>query len=603
MGLGDTACVSSQHIGAYQVLRPLARGGMGETLVARSPEGDLVVLKRLLEHLSGDDEARRCFVEELRIAARLDHPNVVRFIESFEHEDRKVLVLEYVDGCSARDLLLDARKRDDPMAVVEACAVVEQASRGLHYAHSLADEQGNPLGLIHRDVSPANILVSRSGAVKLIDFGVAKAWDAESRTATGIVKGKVGYMSPEHTRCETLDGRSDLFSMGIVLWELLVGDRLFVGDGLVGTAYMVLEAPIPKPSGKREDVPVRVDAICMRSLARDLDLRVQSAAELERSLARWREEEGGEVDLGALVRERFPVGLPEAEEEGAPTQVARGRGVGSGVTDLIGGRNMSLPIPPSVPSKLLPKPSELENTDLSSTRFDERIELSMRGVRRRGVAWRVIAVLLATLSIAAMGLDLWMNPESTGGASAKLPPPIFYSYQDADDVQVIVGSLADVPPERRPGARKLDLSLAPLRVEQRPQTERREIGAAVQDLRRRLLGGGRVNTVGEVLIGLALPLGAMLLATVLLFWLLSKLRDGFVRWTLWLLVVFVLGAGLFRTLTSGALGRPGLNALRRSGGSVPMREISPRLRELIEGATSLVPPTVLGKPPPGLDTD
>ncbi|MFH1810854.1 MAG: serine/threonine-protein kinase [Pseudomonadota bacterium] len=594
--------MSATHIGPYQIVRPLARGGMGETLIARAPDGTLVVLKRLLEHLAEDLEAVRCFREEIRIAGRLAHTNIVRFIEVIEDAGQLVLVLEYVDGCSARDLVLDGRRRGEPIRVAEACAIVEGAARGLHFAHSLTDDAANPMGMIHRDVSLANLLISRSGEVKVIDFGVAKAWDAEGRTATGIVKGKVGYMSPEHTRCEPLDARSDVFSLGIVLWELLVCDRLFVADGPVATAYLVLESSIAKPSGRRPEIPARIDAICMHALERDLEKRTGSAQELARSLARWREETDAELDLGALVRQRFPVGLPEAND-GAPTQVARGRAITHSSTDLVGSRAVAMPPPPPVPAMSLPIANELDNPDLSRTFFDQRISSSMRGVRQRSAVWRVILAVLAVAVIGAAVYVQWLAPPRRAGHDAAVA--VFYSYQDSTGTQVIVGSLAQVPPERRPFAQRLDLGDAALHIEPGAGRDPAEIRRELSRLSRKL-GAGSSSTAGsarEVLLGLAIPVGLMLLLAAVLFGLASRVRDGFVRWTLRLLVLFVLVVGMIRSFSDGILGRPGFRALQRETASLPVDRLAPALREVIRQMTTRPPPGTLGTVPPGVDLD
>lgn len=583
--------MEKKYIGAYQVIRPLARGGMGETLIARSPDGELVVLKTLLDHLVGDNEAQRCFSEEIRIAGRLDHPNVVRFIEVIQDGPQQVLVLEYVDGCSARDLILDARANSELLDPAQACAIVADAAQGLHYAHSLADERGNPLGLIHRDVSPANILISRQGEVKLIDFGVAKAWDAEGRTATGVVKGKVGYMSPEHTRCEPLDARSDVFSMGTVMWELLVCDRLFVGDGPVGTAYKVLDAPIPKPSSRRQDIPAPIDAICMRALERKLDQRTQSARELEQSLQRWLKREKKTVDLGALVRERFPIGLPEASES-APTQVARpiaNSHAGSAETQTVGAPikpgQLQVPAPPGVPQMHFPNSQDdLENNDLSSTYFDQHIELDMQGLRRRRLSWRIVAVIVGLLVAAGLSVvqlyfpQLWQQ-----GLDTVAPSEAFYRYQDSQGDAVIVNDLAVIPPEKRAAAQRLDLSDSNLQIEQSDPGRAKTIRQQLRELDRKL---GRqhhgADSWQQVLRSLAAPLIAIVIMMVLLWWLSRVLRDGFLRWTLRLLILFVGFSTLYRVTTVGVLGQPGLRDLHQGPKKAPLQSLSPVLRDWVK---------------------
>ena len=579
--------MEEKNIGPYQIVRPLARGGMGETLVARSPDGELVVLKTLLEHLVEEDEAQRCFREEIRIAGRLQHPNVVRFIDVIEHQGRQVLVLEYVDGCSARDLILDARQSQELVPPMAAAEIAAGAARGLHYAHSLADDKGNPLGLIHRDVSPANILISRQGEVKLIDFGVAKAWDAKDRTATGVVKGKVGYMSPEHTRCETLDARSDVFSMGTVLWELLVCDRLFAGDGPVGTAYKVLDAPIPKPSSRRQDIPAPIDAICMKALERNLDTRTQSAQDLELSLRRWIDRQDDKIDLGALVRERFPIGLPEARES-APTQIARPVAHNQNTVTAQVPRPGQVHLPPAPSGPLLNFPNsvnDLNNSDLSSTYIDQHIEQDMQGLRRRRMSWRVLSLLFAFVVVAGLSAAQLFFPTwfpSTSTIDNPRQAEAFYRYQQGQD-WVIVNNLANVPPEKRGAAQRIDLAKAKLDIKKSDPAREKAIQKQLAELNRKLGGAdGTFITWQDLAKGLAAPLLAIIMGMILL-WLLSRgLRDGFVRATLRLLILFVGFASLYRVTTQGYMGQPGLQSLKSKETKAVQKSLSPALREWIE---------------------
>jgi len=575
-----------QDIGNYKVRRPLAVGGMGETLLAEAPDGQLVVLKRLLPHLAGDVEAERCFSEECRIASRLDHPNIVRFLGQVEHEGQQVIVLEYVDGCSARDLLADARDSGEPLMVAEACAVVEAAARGLHFAHSLADDEGNPLSLIHRDVSPANILISIEGEVKVIDFGVAKAWDAEGRTATGVVKGKVGYMSPKQALCEPLDARADVFALGIVLWELLVGDRLFVADGPVATAYQVLEAEVSKPSARRPDVPARIDAICMNALQRDDGLRTESAAALERSLAEWRIEQGADPDLGALLMSRFPRGAPSLR--GDATQLSRsGSGKTEDPTTLEGAGPRGVPLAPPPAPEILPLEISAADVDLTSTTLDANIGSQMRNVRRGKTLRRLLLTGLALAIALALVLTAVMGPElpwSDGDDKQSAAPTVFFSYEDEAGTEVIVSSLTDVPKARRPNARRIDLSDAPLTVE---AADERPLGEDIQLQLRMLVArlgppaNPRADSPTQVIVGLVVPIGGALLLCAIMMWLLSRVRDGFVRWTLRLLVLFVAVVGIYRMVNFGVMGRPGLDAVKRVGAPIPIKELAPALQQLL----------------------
>ena len=219
------------RIGRYRLIGRLAKGGMAEAFLALS--GDLpglrtlVVVKRILPHLSANDQFVRMFLDEARIGALLDHPNIPRIIEVGHDEDGYFLAMEAVPGKTLSAILRRAARRERPLGQADAAFIVGRAAAALGYAHALTDADGRPLNIVHRDVSPENILVSFEGAVKVIDFGIASAHGRMSETLVGGLKGKVEYMSPEQAAGAPVDRRSDVFSLGIVLWEALSGRRLF----------------------------------------------------------------------------------------------------------------------------------------------------------------------------------------------------------------------------------------------------------------------------------------------------------------------------------------------------------------------------------------
>lgn len=294
----------------FSVVRRLAVGGMGEVLLTRFDGNEhvtpgLVVVKRtILDHPNRphQDEMLR---EEGRVALRLRHANLVDTYAVDELEGHPLLVMEYLAGRSMAQVLGAAKRKGQPVPVPVALAVLYGAACGLHFAHTLR-EGDTPLGLVHRDVSPANIFATFDGKVKVIDFGVAKADDSEIKTSTGILKGKLGYMSPEHAKGEKLDPRSDLWSLGVVFWEMLVADRLFGGQNPAMTLYQITQGQVDEPSKRRPDLPAAVEKLCMRLLTKDREKRVSSGADLVREIERLPADLWRDADVGGFLADRFP---------------------------------------------------------------------------------------------------------------------------------------------------------------------------------------------------------------------------------------------------------------------------------------------------------
>lgn len=276
------------QIGRYEVTRKLAEGGMAEIFLARAvgPEGFSkdVVIKVVRSFLATDPQFVQMFIAEARLASRLNHANVVQIFDFGKHDDTYYLAMEYVRGASLWDLRQRCRQEGVPFPATLAAELGTQIARGLHYAHTLSD-RGQKLGVVHRDVTPHNVLLSFDGAVKLTDFGIAKA--QTTHTAPGMLKGKFAYMSPEQARGEPVDARTDIFALGIVLWELLTGGRLFDGDSELAVLRAVEQSVIAPPSRLNPDVPPDLSDIVMKALARPLPERFQSAFELERALATY----------------------------------------------------------------------------------------------------------------------------------------------------------------------------------------------------------------------------------------------------------------------------------------------------------------------------
>ncbi|MBE2252001.1 MAG: DUF2378 family protein [Myxococcus sp.] len=317
------------RFGRYYLLKKLAVGGMGEVWLARV-EGDSdaeppVVVKRLLAHLKEDQEFVNMFFDEARIAAALDHPNIARIEDLGEVGGDYFITMEFVHGMSFGDVVNAALEAGTDMPVALKCRVIAEAAAALDFAHQATTEAGVPLELIHRDVSPQNIMVGFDGSVKLIDFGVARAANKLTRTATGIIKGKYAYMSPEQAWGKDLDGRSDLFGLGIVLWEVLALERLFKRENDTATLRAVVAAEIEPPSKKELAVPKALDAIVLKALTRDLGARFQTGAEFKKALEAFLTKQrlpATKAHLAAWMQKLFPddarAELPAHPEPSSP---------------------------------------------------------------------------------------------------------------------------------------------------------------------------------------------------------------------------------------------------------------------------------------------
>lgn len=274
----------TNRLGPFEVLHELAAGGMSLLFLGRHTEtGHGVVLKQLLPELARNRDHVAMFRAEAKLGPKLEHPNIVRTLATF-NEPAPTLVLEYVDGPHLGRVMRTARALEQ-LPVAAALYVITCAADALHHAHAQVDARtGEPLGIVHRDVSPPNILVSHDGDVKLIDFGIATARDRDYKTETGILKGKVSYMAPEQVLARPLDGRTDIFALGIVAWELLAGRRLFKDGSDLIIMQRVVHEEASAVSMVRGEVPSEVDAVIARSLAKKPENRFQTAGEFAAAL-------------------------------------------------------------------------------------------------------------------------------------------------------------------------------------------------------------------------------------------------------------------------------------------------------------------------------
>lgn len=304
--------------GRYEILGRLARGGMAEVYLARDTAADgtarHLVLKKVLPEMEDDQEFKRLFLDEGQLAVRLYHPNVCHVYECGEIEGTAYLAMEWLYGPTLRTLMRKAGPQQGVPVPVGAW-MMAQVAAALEYVHHARGVDGKPLNIVHRDVSPHNIMLSWDGEVKLLDFGIAKTTKAGSTAASGRLEGKAGYMSPEQARGLSLDARSDVFALGICLFEVLTGRALYKRDGHVATLTAIVEEPPPSARALNPKVPEALDAIVQKALAKAVEDRYQSAGELQHAL------EGYIIQAGELVGERrlaLLLGSYFNEDEKAP---------------------------------------------------------------------------------------------------------------------------------------------------------------------------------------------------------------------------------------------------------------------------------------------
>jgi len=279
--------IIGERFGKYLLVGEIAVGGMAEVFLAvhKGVEGfiKVVVIKRVLPHLTKNPDFVRMFVEEARLEARLEHPNIVRTYEFGEVDGHYYTAMEYLPGEDLFKALNNLSLSRQAMPLHIAAGITSQVCSGLHFAHQFTDTDGKLLNLVHRDINPANIIITYGGEVKIIDFGVAKS-NTNAQTLSGMIKGKVAYMPPEQLLGRSVDHRADIFSAGVVLWEMLTGRPLFLRSSEAATLYAIMNAPIAPPSRLRGDVPLELDRIVTRALARSPTDRFSTAEEMATAL-------------------------------------------------------------------------------------------------------------------------------------------------------------------------------------------------------------------------------------------------------------------------------------------------------------------------------
>ncbi len=277
----------SNVLGKFRLIAELGRGGMSEVYLAvvAGPAGfnKLMVLKLIKNELAEDPEFIAMFLEEARLSARLNHPNIVQTNEVGEHNGRYFIAMEYLEG-QPFSRIINRLGRDRGLPLGMGLRILSDVLSGLHHAHELRDFDGSALEVVHRDVTPHNVFITYDGQVKVVDFGIAKAMNSSNETRAGMLKGKVGYMAPEQARGERVDRRADVFSVGVMLWEVAVGRRMWKGHSEIQVLHQLMQGEIPRPRSMRPDISDRLEEIIMKSLSIDRQHRHASCLELQADL-------------------------------------------------------------------------------------------------------------------------------------------------------------------------------------------------------------------------------------------------------------------------------------------------------------------------------
>jgi serine/threonine-protein kinase len=437
--MGAAEPQATERLGRYEVAGRLAAGGMAEILLGRlvGPSGfeRPVVIKRILPHLAQEGSFVSMFLDEARLAARIRHPNVVQVHELGVEDENLYLVMEYLEGENSAGVVRRGMITKRPTDFAMIAYVVAEACAGLHAAHELEDSDGSPLNLVHRDISPQNIFVTYAGSVKVLDFGIAKAADRITQTEAGQLKGKFEYMSPEQCRGRPIDRRSDIFALGIVLFELTTRKRLFKRSSKLAVLDAVCRDPIPKPSEKVPDYPAPLEAVVLKALARDPDQRYASASEMRRALlGAMREIDAPlvpEEALATLMREMF---ADRVESKGE--LLARLR-AGARITEVPAAEadsGVELPeVEPGAPSLR----ERLESGFSFGSVSGEMDPYAAARARARTARFMVVGGAVALLSLATGVVLLLRVPEA--------PPPVL-AHLGRNPVQDVT-RLATPPPK------------------------------------------------------------------------------------------------------------------------------------------------------------
>ncbi len=310
---------AGKQFGRYELLAHLAAGGTAEVYLARivgeAGFEKIVVVKRLLEHLAEDREFVDMFLDEAKLGARLDHSNIVQTLELGQVDGRYFIAMEYVAGLSMAHLAGKAQQRvAGGLPLDLSLGLIAQAAAGLHHAHECALSDGTPLKIVHRDVSPQNLVVTFEGEVKIVDFGIAHAAQREAHTKSGFIKGKFAYMAPEQCLGKPLDRRTDIFALGVICWELATGRRLFKRESTYATYQAIVKGDIPAPTRVNRELEPSIDELIMRALTYQPEQRYQTSEEFLEAIHSYLHRRGKRAATGDVARFIEKWFQPEIEE-------------------------------------------------------------------------------------------------------------------------------------------------------------------------------------------------------------------------------------------------------------------------------------------------
>ena len=346
---------AGRRIGKYEVLQHLATGGMAEVYLARAIGIEqfqkLCVIKRILPAAAGDPQLVRMLLDEARIAATLHHSNIVSVFDIGEADGEYFIAMEYLHGRDVHAVAKMLRTRGLRLAPDQAMTIILGICAGLHYAHEKCDDSGRPLGIVHRDVSPTNVLVTYDGGVKLVDFGLVKAEGRMTESRSGSLKGKLAYMSPEQCRSRPVDRRSDLFSLSIMLWELTTGQRLYKGESDYDYLTAIVDKEPTRPSEVVPEYPKVLEQIVMKGLSKDPAARYQNAEEMQLVLEEYCRECKLKVSPITLRRMMVELFGEERTKEGPAFVEEVMRSLASGSATVAGPRTSApMQVPDTSPS-------------------------------------------------------------------------------------------------------------------------------------------------------------------------------------------------------------------------------------------------------------
>jgi serine/threonine-protein kinase len=436
------------QVGRYELLLEIAAGGMATVYVGRQRGAGgfqrLVAIKRMHPHIGVVPELAAAFMDEARIASLIRHPNVVNVHDVHDAEGEHLLVMDYVDGCSLANVMRAARKRNERLSRPAAIRILIDALAGLHAAHELTTFEGVPLGVVHRDATPHNILLGTDGSVRITDFGIAKAAERSVHTATGLAKGKFRYMAPEQARGGAIDRRVDVFAMGIVAWEMFMGDRLFQAEADAQVLLEITEGKFRSPCSVDKAFPADLDRIVMKALAPHANDRYPSAEALADALDAWARlnyELVSNAEIARLVHEFC----------GAPI-VERRRALAA----VLGGTRE----PPNFQAV---RQTQGSSTGSSATGFDSvKVVAAVRPedlqrqrlVRKLSFVAAGLAVLVTALALVVI-VRGGKEPEPSLAASAPMPvvsvePPALSSH-----VRVVINADTDIAEIRGLGVKDI----------------------------------------------------------------------------------------------------------------------------------------------------